>query len=152
MYDSFINPKDEIVNFHPAISGLTQSHWETVPANLKLDLKKVQQDVYNHIKGKIIIGYKAKEILDSLLLTIPGHLTRDILSFKKFASETDSGLVPLLTKFASASFLPKNVVGGQALAAMHLYQQVREEWEAEIRSKFPKQTKKQKKRNLDSNG
>lgn len=143
IYDKFVKPKEEVVDYRTYVSGVR-------PQDLKNaeEFEQVQKDVADILKGKILVGHAVKNDLKVLYLSHPKKRVRDTSLYKPFR-QLSGGRTPSLKKL-SDRILQVKVQEGEhnsvqdAQATMRLYTMYRKQWESEIIKK--KKDRKAKKR------
>ncbi|RUS70830.1 hypothetical protein EGW08_021401 [Elysia chlorotica] len=142
LYDKFVLPREKVTDYRTHVSGVTRENLKTGE-----EFTKVQKEVSDIIRGKILIGHALQNDLKVLFLTHPHKMIRDTSKYKPFR-QLFKGSNPSLKKLADR-VLGVTVQEGQhssvqdAQATMRLYTMHRQRWEKELR-----QTWKQDKKNL----
>ncbi|XP_058798224.1 RNA exonuclease 4 [Phymastichus coffea] len=134
IYDKYVKPTEEIVDYRTPVSGIRPHHLTNGE-----DFKKIQKEVSEILKGRILVGHGLHNDLSVLFLTHPKRSQRDTSRYKLFRKIT-LGNTPSLKKLAS-ELLGVDVQSGEhnsiedARTAMQIYQLFRKKWENEIRKK-----------------
>lgn len=92
--DTFVKPKEKVVDYKTWITGITRSDLENAPS-----FEEVQKKVSEILKDKILIGHAIKNDLNVLFLSHPRKNIRDTSKFKKFRIYS-KGKTPSLKKLA----------------------------------------------------
>ncbi|CAG8529310.1 10316_t:CDS:2 [Funneliformis mosseae] len=126
--DKYVRPIERVTDFRTEISGITpkllvNSH----------DFKQVQQEVYNIIKDRIVVGHALHHDFKMLMLDHPRKMIRDTSLYKPFRQIT-KGKTPSLKRLASEE-LGMTIQTGRhssvedAQVCMMLYRKHKEQWE-----------------------
>lgn len=132
IYDKYVKPTEEVVDFRTAVSGIRPHHLKNGE-----DFQKVQKEVAEILKGRILVGHALHNDLSVLFLAHPKRSQRDTSRYKLFRKITKGG-TPSLKKLA-AELLGIDIQSGEhnsiedARATMQIYQLFRKKWEAELR-------------------
>merc|ERR1712156_62215 len=137
VYDKFVKPTDKVTDYRTKVSGIR-------PQDIKNgeDFKKVQQEIADMLKGRILVGHSIKHDLKVLFLDHPKKFIRDTSSYKPFRASF-GGKTPSLKNLTSR-MLGVAVQEGEhssvqdAQATMRLYTMFRKEWENELLKKRQK--------------
>uniref|UniRef100_A0A4W6G4I3 RNA exonuclease 4 n=1 Tax=Lates calcarifer TaxID=8187 RepID=A0A4W6G4I3_LATCA len=144
IYDKFVKPTEKVTDYRTAVSGIR-------PEDIKdgEDVRTVQREVAEILKGRIVVGHAIHNDLKILLLDHPKKKIRDTQKYKPFKKIVKSGRPSL--KLLCREILNVKVQQGEhssvqdAQATMRLYTMVRKNWEAEIKAN-------QKSKNSDKKG
>lgn len=130
IYDKYVKPTEKVTDFRTSVSGIRQR-------DLKdgADFTTVQQEVFNIIKGRILVGHGIRHDLKALYLSHPRSKMRDTSSyFKKYCD----GQTPSLKRLA-IQMLGVEIQSGEhdsvtdAQAVMRLYTMYKNKWEKDIK-------------------
>lgn len=154
IYDKYVKPTEKVTDYRTAVSGIR-------PDDIKNgeDIKTVQKEVAQILKGRILVGHAIHNDLKILLLDHPKKMIRDTQRYKPFRQKVKSSR-PALRNLCR-QILNVQVQQGEhssvqdAQATMRLYTMVRKQWEAELKAmrggtfkkspRKPKPAKNQKK-------
>lgn len=134
IYDKFVKPKEEVVDYRTHVSGVRAEDLETAE-----EFEQVQKDVAAILKGRILVGHAIHNDLKVLYLSHPKKNIRDTQKYRAFR-QLFGGRNPSLKNLA-ARLLTVSVQEGEhnsvqdAQATMRLYTMYRKKWEAEIKLK-----------------
>ncbi|KAM9816963.1 RNA exonuclease 4 [Neosynchiropus ocellatus] len=155
LYDKYVKPTEKVTDYRTAVSGIR-------PQDIKdgEDMKTVQQEVAEILKGRIVVGHAIHNDLKILLLDHPKKHIRDTQKYKPFRKTVKTKRPSL--KLLCKEILNVRVQQGEhssvqdAQATMRLYTMVKKQWEADIKTgkfsltaknarkpKSPKNTRKQ---------
>ena len=131
IYDKFVKPTEKVVDFRTSVSGIR-------PTDIAdgADFKKVQHEVAEILRGRVLVGHSLKHDLRVLFLDHPRRDIRDTASYKPFRAAF-GGKTPSL-KRVTERFLGVKVQEGEhssvqdAQAAVRLYTMFRRDWEKAI--------------------
>ncbi|XP_071319688.1 RNA exonuclease 4 [Trachinotus anak] len=146
IYDKYVKPTEKVTDYRTAFSGIR-------PEDIKdgEDVRTVQREVAEILKGRIVVGHAIHNDLKILLLDHPKKKIRDTQKYKPFKKTVKSGRPSL--KLLCREILNVKVQQGEhssvqdAQATMRLYTLVKKQWEAEIKaSKKNKDSDKKKER------
>ena len=135
LLDSYVKPKEKIIDYRTAISGITFEHIKNAPS-----LAEVQEKVCEIIQGRIVVGHDLKHDFKALVLNHPRRDLRDTAVYAKFRSLVQ-GKAPSLKMLADQYFgleeFQKTVHSSvqDAQVAMLIYRKFRDEWEASFSKK-----------------
>lgn len=140
IYDSYVKPQLPVTDYRTAVSGIR-------PENLLVGrpFKEVQKDVITFLQGRILVGHYLKSDITCLQIKHPKKEIRDSSRLPKFR-EMVGGRAPKL-KVLAKLVLGLDIQSGEhnsvedARAAMMLYKEEKEAFEAESRKLFPSATK-----------
>eukprot|EP00741_Cyanophora_paradoxa_P008434 tig00001310_g8161.t1 len=139
LYDSYVRPREAVVDYRTAVSGILPKHLKKAP-----DFKEVQARVAELIKGRVLVGHALHNDLSVLLLPHPKRDTRDTA---KYVPLRTAGLpdakpgakkrIPALRVLAERVLGVKIQAGSHdptedARAAMALYRKFAAQWEKEL--------------------
>ncbi|GFR95900.1 RNA exonuclease 4 [Elysia marginata] len=145
LYDKFVLPREEVTDYRTHVSGVTRENLKTGE-----EFTKVQKEVSDIIRGKVLIGHALHNDLKVLFLTHPHKMIRDTSKYKPFRQLFKGGN-PSLKKLAD-KVLGVSVQEGQhssvqdAQATMRLYTMYRQQWEKELKQIWKQDKKKLKKK------
>lgn len=131
IYDKFVKPREEVVDYRTAISGVR-------PSDLAKgeDFDKVQKEVSEILDGRILVGHAVHHDLKVLFLSHPKRRVRDTSVYRPFRNMF-GGRTPSL-KALSERLLGVKVQQGEhssvqdAQAAMRCYTMYRKQWEQDV--------------------
>jgi len=144
LYESFAKPMEKVTDFRTRWSGIRQRDLVDAPP-----FWKVQTDVADLVRGKILVGHQLKGDLEALILKHPKSLLRDTaryMPFRKldsFGKHRASKLKELCLKE-----LGKTIQEGEhdpyvdARAALELYKTSSKQWEQSIIERRMKRKRK----------
>ncbi|KAG5437146.1 hypothetical protein PCANB_001122 [Pneumocystis canis] len=92
--DTFVKPKEHVVDYKTWINGITQADLEKAPS-----FEEVQLKVSDLLKNRVLVGHAVKNDLDVLFLSHPKKDIRDTSKFKAFRAYS-KGKTPSLKKLA----------------------------------------------------
>lgn len=133
IYDKFVKPTEEVVDYRTAVSGVRPSDLEKGE-----DFVKVQKEVSEILNGRILVGHAVHHDLKVLFLSHPKRRTRDTSAYRPFRAMF-GGRTPSL-KALSERILGVQVQQGEhssvqdAQAAMRCYTLYRKQWEEDVRN------------------
>ncbi|XP_073681049.1 RNA exonuclease 4 [Garra rufa] len=151
IYDKYVKPTEKVTDYRTAVSGIR-------PADIANgeDIKTVQKEVAEILKGRILVGHAVHNDLKILLLDHPKKMLRDTQKYKPFRQRVKSARPAL--RVLCKEILNVKVQQGEhssvqdAQATMRLYTLVKKQWEAELkairagqRQKTPRKPKTPKK-------
>jgi RNA exonuclease 4 len=135
IYDSFVRPKEYVVDWRTHISGVGPRDMRTAR-----DFEEVQSDVAGLLKGRILVGHDVKHDLLALLLEHPLRAVRDTARFSQF-KKYGHGPKPALRVLAR-EILGIEIQQGQhssmedARVAMLLFRKFKQGFDVEYATKF----------------
>ncbi|TWW81361.1 RNA exonuclease 4 [Takifugu flavidus] len=137
IYDKHVKPTEKVTDYRTAVSGIR-------PKDIKNgeEVKIVQREVAEILKGRIVVGHAIHNDLKILLLDHPKKKIRDTQKYKPFRKTVKSSRPSL--KLLCREILNVKVQQGEhssvqdAQATMRLYTMVKKQWEAEIKAKKSK--------------
>ena len=136
VYDSFVRPKEHVVDWRTHISGVGPKHMRTAR-----DFEGVQNDVAELLKGRILVGHDVKHDLLALILDHPLKSVRDTARFSQF-KKYGHGPKPAL-RILAREILDLEIQKGQhssiedARVAMLLFRKFKQGFDVEHANKFP---------------
>lgn len=133
IYDKYVKPTEEVTDYRTAVSGIR-------PEDIKdgEDVRTVQKEVGDILKGRIVVGHAIHNDLKILLLDHPKKKIRDTQKYKPFKKLVKRGRPSL--KVLCKEILNVKVQQGEhssvqdAQATMRLYTMAKKEWEAELKA------------------
>lgn len=133
IYDKYVKPTEEVTDYRTAVSGIR-------PEDIKdgEDVRTVQKEVGDILKGRIVVGHAIHNDLKILLLDHPKKKIRDTQKYKPFKKLVNRGRPSL--KVLCKEILNVKVQQGEhssvqdAQATMRLYTMVKKEWEAALKA------------------
>ena len=134
IYDKFVNPREEVIDYRYKLSGVTAADLEKGE-----DFLKVQREISEIITNRILVGHTIRCDLKVLFLDHPKQDRRDISEYKPLKERTDSYRPSL--KLMSQVILSKSIQEDShdsvedARATMQLFLLVKKEWERRIGGK-----------------
>lgn len=128
LLDSYCRPKERIVDFRTAISGVKAEDVRDAPR-----FEEVQKQVAEMLEGKIIVGHGLANDFAVLMLSHPRKLIRDTSKLRKFRA-LSHGKTPALRKLCQEVLGFPIQTGAHdsvddARVAMLLYRSCKDEWE-----------------------
>ncbi|KAJ4419396.1 3'-5' exonuclease [Gnomoniopsis sp. IMI 355080] len=136
IYDSYVRPKERVVDWRTRISGITPKHMATAR-----DFEAVQLEVANLLQGRIIVGHDLRHDLDVLILDHPRKDIRDTARFSGF-KKYGHGPKPALRVLAR-EILGVEIQTGQhssiedARVAMLLFRKYKPAFDVEHAARYP---------------
>ncbi|KAI8431395.1 hypothetical protein MSG28_015927 [Choristoneura fumiferana] len=134
IYDKFVKAREEVMDYRTSVSGIRRE--DLINGE---EFTKVQKDVAELIRGKILVGHSLKNDLSVLFLSHPKRNIRDTSRYKPFRKIT-KGNTPSLKRLAK-DLLGIDIQHGEhssvedARAAMQLYCTVAKDWERALSEK-----------------
>ncbi|KAM8876566.1 RNA exonuclease 4 [Synchiropus picturatus] len=133
LYDKYVKPTEKVTDYRTAVSGIR-------PQDIKdgEDMKTVQKEVAEILKGRIVVGHAIHNDLKILLLDHPKKHIRDTQKYKPFRKTVKTKRPSL--KLLCKEILNVKVQQGEhssvqdAQATMRLYTLVKKQWEADIKA------------------
>lgn len=135
IYDTFVRANERIIDYLTDISGVRKEDMQHGK-----DFKIVQREVYELIKGKILVGHSIHNDLKALRLSHPRKYTRDTSKYRPF-KDMNNGRTPALKTLAKL-ILGWNIQDGEhssvedARATINIYLRYRDQWEQELRDQY----------------
>ncbi|XP_036936499.1 RNA exonuclease 4 [Acanthopagrus latus] len=132
IYDKYVKPTEKVTDYRTEFSGIR-------PEDIKdgEDVRTVQREVADILKGRIVVGHAIHNDLKILLLDHPKKKIRDTQKYKPFQKIAKTSRPAL--RVLCRQILNVNVQQGEhssvqdAQATMRLYTLVRKQWEKEIK-------------------
>lgn len=141
IYDSYVRPKEHVVDWRTRISGITPKHMATARS-----FEEVQLEVANLFQGRIIVGHDLRHDLDVLILDHPRKDVRDTARFSGF-KKYGHGPKPALRVLAR-EILGVEIQTGQhssiedARVAMLLFRKYKPAFDVEHAARYPEPVQK----------
>ncbi|XP_019396423.1 PREDICTED: RNA exonuclease 4 [Crocodylus porosus] len=135
IYDKYVRPTEKVTDYRTEVSGIR-------PEDTKKgeDFKKVQEEVADILRGRILVGHAVHNDLKILFLDHPKKNIRDTQRYKPFKQKVKSGrpsLKLLCEKLLNVKVQTSEHCSIQdAQAAMRLYTLEKKQWEAAIKEKI----------------
>lgn len=132
VYDKFVAPSESITDYRTSVSGIT-------PEKLKNaeEFATVQQEVYDIIKGRILVGHAVQNDLKVLFLSHKRSMIRDTSTYKPFQElcKTKRPSLKKLSRMILDVAVQKSSHDSveDAQAAMKLFMLHRQAWEKEMK-------------------
>ncbi|KAI9163763.1 RNA exonuclease 4 [Paramyrothecium foliicola] len=79
VYDSYVKSKEVVTDWRTAVSGISRKEMR-----FARDFEEVQQEIYNILKDRVLIGHDIKHDLAALMLSHPPRDIRDTAKFPGF--------------------------------------------------------------------
>ena len=133
MYNSFVKPKDKIIDFRTKYSGIRAKDL----ANAKT-LQECQRDVAQLLHDKILVGHALKNDLDALFLSHPRSLIRDTAKYKPLMRQGRRKPKPQKLRDLAKHHLGTDIQENEhssiedAITALNIYLAHQATWEASI--------------------
>jgi RNA exonuclease 4 len=140
VYDSFVKPRERVVDWRTHVSGVAPRHMKTARS-----FEEVQRDVAELLKGRIVVGHDVKHDLRVLELDHPGKMIRDTAKFSGFR-KYGNGPKPALRVLAK-EILGVEIQTGQhssiedARVAMLLFRKHKPAFDVEHANRYPDEAK-----------
>ncbi|XP_015270396.1 PREDICTED: RNA exonuclease 4 [Gekko japonicus] len=132
VYDKYVKPTEKVTDYRTAVSGIRPENFKTGE-----DLKVVQKEVADILRGRILVGHALHNDLKILFLDHPKKRIRDTQRYKPFKQQVKSGrpsLKLLCEKLLNVKVQRLEHSSIQdAQAAMRLYMMVKKQWEASLK-------------------
>ncbi|XP_006029845.1 RNA exonuclease 4 [Alligator sinensis] len=134
VYDKYVKPTEKVTDYRTEVSGIR-------PEDTKKgeDFKKIQEEVADILRGRILVGHAVHNDLKILFLDHPKKKIRDTQRYKPFKQKVKSGrpsLKLLCEKLLNVKVQTSEHCSIQdAQAAMRLYTLEKKQWEAAIKEK-----------------
>ncbi|XP_064632734.1 RNA exonuclease 4-like [Lineus longissimus] len=133
IYDKYLQPQEDVTDYRTHVSGIR-------PADMVKgeEFSKVQKDVHDILKGRMLVGHALHNDFKVLFLDHPRKKIRDTARFKPFR-KLFGGANPSLKKLCD-KVLGVKVQEGEhnsiqdAQAAMRLYTTHKKQWERDIKT------------------
>lgn len=132
VYDKFVKAREEVTDYRTFVSGVRPSDLETAD-----EFEKVQKDVADILKGRVLVGHALWNDMKVLYLDHPKKNTRDTARYKPFKTMC-KGRSPAL-RVLCQKLLGVQVQKGEhssvtdAQATMRLYTMHKKEWEKTVK-------------------
>jgi RNA exonuclease 4 len=145
VYDSFVKPRERVVDWRTHVSGVAPRHMRTARG-----FEEVQREVAELLKGRIVVGHDVKHDLRVLELDHPGKMIRDTAKFSGFR-KYGNGPKPALRVLAK-EILGVEIQTGQhssiedARVAMLLFRKHKPAFDVEHANRYPDEAKAKPKR------
>lgn len=136
VYDSYVRPKEKVVDWRTRISGIAPKHMVTARG-----FEEVQAQVAQILRGRIIVGHDVKHDFDVLMLDHPRKDIRDTAKFSGFKKYAN-GRKPALRVLAR-EILGVEIQSGQhssledARVAMLLFRRYKSGFDVEHVGRYP---------------
>lgn len=136
VYDSYVRPKERVVDWRTKISGIAPKHMATAR-----EFEEVQAQVAQVLRGRILVGHDLRHDLDVLLLDHPRKDIRDTAKFSGFKKYAH-GRKPALRNLAR-EILGVEIQSGQhssledARVAMLLFRRHKSAFDMEHAGRYP---------------
>lgn len=136
VYDSYVRPKERVVDWRTKISGIAPKHMATAR-----EFEEVQAQVAQIIHGRILVGHDLRHDFDVLLLDHPRKDVRDTAKFSGFKKYAH-GRKPALRNLAR-EILNVEIQSGQhssledARVAMLLFRRHKPAFDMEHAGRYP---------------
>ncbi|CAN8102535.1 unnamed protein product [Discula destructiva] len=136
IYDSYVRPKEKVVDWRTWVSGVSPKHMATAR-----DFEHVQMEVARLFKGRIIVGHDLRHDLSALMLEHPRKDIRDTAKFsgfKKFGHGRKPGL-----RILAREILAVEIQNGEhssiedARVAMLLFRKYKSAFDVEHATRYP---------------
>lgn len=143
VYDSFVRPRERVVDWRTHVSGVGPRHMTKART-----FKEVQQEMAELLKGRILVGHDVKHDLRVLELDHPSKMIRDTSKFSGFR-KYGHGPKPAL-KVLAKELLGVDIQTGQhssiedARVAMLLFRKHKSAFDMEHANRYPDETKPKK--------
>nr|XP_057918168.1 RNA exonuclease 4 [Doryrhamphus excisus]XP_057918169.1 RNA exonuclease 4 [Doryrhamphus excisus]XP_057918170.1 RNA exonuclease 4 [Doryrhamphus excisus] len=146
VYDKYVKPTEKVTDYRTAVSGIRPE--DIIDGE---DVRTVQKEVAEIIKGRILVGHALHNDLKILHLDHPKKKIRDTQKYKPFRKivmKNRPALRVLCEKILNVKVQQGEHSSVQdAQATMRLYTMVRKHWEAEIKkSRSANNTEKKEER------
>ncbi|XP_066188948.1 RNA exonuclease 4 [Sylvia atricapilla] len=134
VYDKYVKPTEKVTDYRTAVSGIRPQN-----INTGEDFEKVQKEVAEILKGRVLVGHALQNDLKVLLLDHPQKMIRDTQRYKPFKQRVKSSRPSL--KLLCEKLLNVQVQTAEhcsiqdAQAAMRLYTLEKKKWEAAVKKK-----------------
>jgi RNA exonuclease 4 len=107
IYDSYVKPREAVTDWRTPVSGISRKEMR-----FARDFDEVQQEVYNILKDRVLIGHDLKHDLTALMLSHPPRDIRDTAKFPGF-KKYGNGRKPALR------ILAHEILGVEVQAGAH---------------------------------
>ena len=141
IYDEYCRPAERITDYRTRYSGIRKR--DLVGAR---PFKKLQQEVADLLKGRMLVGHGLENDLKALMLTHPRGKRRDSAHWAKLKIKRANGLKSLSRKLKDLAkeFFDWDIQEGEhspvvdARAALAVYKKHAKAWERDIRNRGKK--------------
>jgi RNA exonuclease 4 len=136
LYDSYVQPREEVTDWRTPISGILPKHM-----NQARSLTEVQHDIHKLLKDRILVGHAVRHDLDALLLSHPKRDIRDTARHPPYRKLAGGGSPKL--KILASELLGLDIQSGQhssvedAQACMLLFRRDKAAFENEHGKRWP---------------
>lgn len=136
VYDSYVRPKERVVDWRTRISGIAPKHMATAR-----EFEEVQAQVAQVLKGRILVGHDVRHDFDVLMLDHPRKDIRDTVKFSGFKKYAN-GRKPAL-RILAREILGVEIQSGQhssledARVAMLLFRRHKSAFDVEHTGRYP---------------
>ncbi|KAK4125437.1 hypothetical protein N657DRAFT_654113 [Parathielavia appendiculata] len=140
VYDSFVKPRERVVDWRTHVSGVAPRHMAAARG-----FEEVHGQVAELLKGRIVVGHDVKHDLRVLELDHPGKMIRDTAKFSGFR-KYGNGPKPAL-KVLAREILGFEIQTGQhssiedARVAMLLFRKHKPAFDVEHANRYPDEAK-----------
>lgn len=140
VYDSFVKPRERVVDWRTHVSGVAPKHMAKART-----FEEVQSQIAELLKGRIVVGHDVKHDLRVLELDHSGKMIRDTAKFSGF-KKYGHGPKPALRVLAK-ELLGVEIQTGQhssiedARVAMLLFRKHKQAFDVEHANRYPDETK-----------
>ncbi|KAK4246612.1 ribonuclease H-like domain-containing protein [Corynascus novoguineensis] len=145
VYDSFVKPRERVVDWRTHVSGVAPKHMAKART-----FDEVQAQIAELLKGRIVVGHDVKHDLRVLELDHPGKMIRDTAKFSGFRKYAN-GPKPALRVLAR-ELLGVEIQTGQhssiedARVSMLLFRKHKPAFDVEHANRYPDESKPQPKK------
>ncbi|RXK36018.1 hypothetical protein M231_06732 [Tremella mesenterica] len=106
LFHSYIHaPRHEVLDWRSYITGIYPGDLDNAPS-----LTEVQGQVFNILRGKIIVGHSVNQDLDALGFTAPASILRDVATYRPFLFDG---------QLRSLRDLARNILGRSIQVGVH---------------------------------
>lgn len=129
LMDKYVQAQEEVVDYRTKVSGIRPHNMENGE-----EFEKVQQEVKQMLRDKVLVGHSVKNDLAVLRIKHPYQHIRDTAKYRPLAKLVSNGATPSLKRLAKA-ILGMDIQGGEhssvedARACMQVYVRFSAEWE-----------------------
>jgi len=131
VYDQFVAAQEKVTDFRTRWSGVRKKDLTDAP-----HFKRVQKEVADIIKGRIVVGHALHNDFEALLLSHPHNMIRDTAKYGPFmrGKRKPKALRKLAKEHLGVTIQKgEHDSGEDARAALLLYKLVRKKWERAIK-------------------
>jgi len=149
--DKHVEVKERVTDFRTHVSGVRASDLKGKGDVEMVSLKDAQNEVFLHLKGKILVGHALHNDFKALMMDHPKHMVRDTAKYPPFMRKGGRGggklkprkLRDLVTEILKVEGFQKSIHDStkDAGMTMELYKVVRGDWEEEMKKKERKAAK-----------